>query len=187
MFLLAYTPIYIIAAFKTVNNTTTDSKGVDLMIKQILANNYIPIALVVLTLLLVLYFLIYSKLILNPQGNPIFTINKITSQHKEYVTYLGTYILPFVAIKTSSNFDMAAVVVMFLTIGFIYAKTNLIYTNPTLALFGFEIYEVEDDNGHTYDCISKDEFKSNEKVCGTKLGTNTFIISKWKGQNLKQS
>ncbi len=77
---------------------------------------------------------------------------------------------------------MAAVTFMFLTIGFIFSKTNLIYTNPTLAFFGYDIYEIETEEGKMYDCITKDKFAANDKPKGIKLGTNTFIISKWTKQ-----
>lgn len=182
LFLLAYVPIYIIASLKTIdknilNNFSSSS------LRQLLFNNKIPFLLISLSIILILYFLIYSKFALNPKGNPIFTIKQVKQQHKEYVTYLGTYILPFVSIETKTIFDEAAVVFMFLTIGFIFSKTNLIYTNPTLAFFGFEIYEVETEDGKTYDCISKDKFINGDKPCGYKLGENTFIISKWEKQN----
>lgn len=179
LFLLAYVPIYIIAALKTIDPTITDSCGVALTCKQIAINNLIPISLILISLLLITYFKIYSKLTLRPKGNPLFTIRTIKPQHKEYITYLGTYILPFVALETKTVFDMAAVTFMFLTIGFIFSKTTFIYTNPTLAFFGYDIFEIETEDGKTYDCISKDSFAENDKPKGIKLGTNTFIISKW--------
>ena len=176
LFLLAYIPIYIIAALKTINKDSFPIGNKSL--REIASLNIIPISLIVLSVFLIFYFKIYSKLALRPKGNPIFTISKISPQHKEYVTYLGTYILPFVALETKSIFDVIAIVFMFLTIGFIFSKTNLIYTNPTLAFFGYDIYEVEDSNGNKYDCITKDTFLNGDKPRGIKLGDKTFIISK---------
>lgn len=183
LFLLAYLPIYFIAALKTIDPTTTDKCGVVLTFTQIALNNIIPISLALVSLLLIIYFKIYSRLTLKPKGNPLFTIKAIKTQHKEYITYLGTYILPFVALETPTFFDMAAVTFMFLTIGFIFSKTTLIYTNPTLVFFGYNIFEIETEDGNTYDCITKDSFSQNDKPKGIKLGTNTFIISKWTNQH----
>jgi hypothetical protein len=178
LFLLAYIPIYIIAALKTINKDIFTPTGEYLPIKKIIYLNLIPLSLIILAILLVIYFKIYSRLALKPKGNPIFKISAISPQHKEYVTYLGTYILPFVAIETKTIFDVIAIVFMFLTIGFIFSKTNLIYTNPTLAFFGYDIYEVEDTNGNKYDCITKDVFSNGEMPRGIKLADKTFIISK---------
>lgn len=179
LFLLAYVPIYIIAALKTIDSSTTDKGGCLLNYKQIIFNNFIPISLLLLSVLLIVYFKIYSQLTLKPKGNPLFTIKSIKPQHKEYITYLGTYILPFVALETKTVFDMVAITFMFLTIGFIFSKTTLIYTNPTLAFFGYDIFEIETEEGKTYDCITKDSFTIGDKPRGLKLGENTFIISKW--------
>ena len=183
LFLLAYVPIYFIAALKTIDTTTIDKCGVLLTFRQIALNNIIPISLVLISFLLIVYFKVYSRLTLKPKGNPLFTIKSIKSQHKEYITYLGTYILPFVALETKTVFDMAAVTFMFLNMGFIFSKTTLIYTNPTLAFFGYDIFEIETEDGKIYDCITKDNFSQNEKLIGIKLGANTFIISKWTNQH----
>lgn len=113
LFLLAYIPIYIIGALKNINPDLVDKEGTKLTIQQVLLNNCIPIAFICLTILLIIYFKIYSRLALSPKGNPIFTIKKISPQHKEYITYLGTYILPFVGMKTANIFDVFAVIFMF--------------------------------------------------------------------------
>ncbi len=183
LFLLAYTPIYIIAALKTAYTNIETSNFNYLCIKEIASYNLIPLCLLGLTIILSCYFFIYSRLALKPKGNPIFIIKSISPQHKEYVTYLGTYILPFVALEVNTILDMIAVVFMFLTIGFIFSKTNLIYTNPTLAFFKYDIYEVEDSNGNKYDCITKDIFLPGDRPKGLKLGDKTFIISQWKNKN----
>jgi hypothetical protein len=179
LFLIAYLPIYIIAALRTVNNRVYLDCGNSYACKRILMNNIIPITLIVLSLLLILYFKFYARLALRPKGNPLFTIKRISNQRKEYITYLGTYILPFVALESKTEmFDLIAICFMFLTIGYIFSKTDLIYTNPTLAFFGYDIYEIEDENGNTYDCISKDKFVVENRPRGIKLGEKTFIISK---------
>jgi len=183
LFLLAYIPIYIIAALKTMDSGIIKSTGNQMSNYEILLNNKIPMSLILLSFLLVVYFKLYSRLSLRPKGNPLFTIKTVVPQHKEYITYLGTYILPFVSLETKTIFDMVAVAFMFLTIGFVFSKTNLIYTNPTLAFFGFDIYEIEDSMGNKYDCITKDALKANDRLSGLKLGEGTFLVSIWKKSN----
>lgn len=183
LFLLAYTPLYIIGALKAMHGPFFNPWGIPISLGDVLRQNITSVAFAITALLLIVYFIIYSKLALNASGNPIFTIKSISTPHKEYITYLGTYILPFLGLKTATFFDTLAIVFMFFTIGFIYSKTKLIYTNPTLTFFGFEIYEVEAENGVKYDCISREKLTEGVKVVGKKLGEKTFIISKWKSQN----
>jgi hypothetical protein len=142
LFLIAYIPIYIIGALKNIEPSLYDKTGKKLTIEQILSNNYIPLGFICLTIILIIYFRIYSKLALNPQGNPIFTIKKISPQHKEYITYLGTYILPFVGIKTTNLFDIIAVIFMFLTIGFIFSKTKNIFIG-NLYLYNINLFFIK--------------------------------------------
>ena len=178
LFLIAYIPVYLIAALKSINDALTDDKGVPYSTNQIISNNWMPISLLIVSIVLILYFIFYSHFALKPKGTPLFTIKKITQQRKEYITYLGTYILPFIGLQASNIFDVMAVVLMFLTIGFIYCKTNLIYTNPTLVLFGFDIFEVETNDGYVYDCISKYAFNVGDKPTGRKIAENTLILEK---------
>lgn len=183
LFLFAYIPIYIIAAFKTIDPEYLNSMGFFIGFKAIALNNIKSILLISLSFALLVYFKIYEKISLKATGTPLFKIKSITSQNKEYITYLGTYILPFIAIETKTIFDVLAYVFLFLTMGFIYAKTNLIYTNPMLMFFDYEIYEVIDDEGDKLMCISKHKLKPQESPIGVNLGDKTFLISIWKKEN----
>lgn len=116
-------------------------------------------------------------------GNPKFEIKSIESQNKEYITYLGTYILPFIALETKTVYDIAAYIILFLTMGMIYVRTNLVYTNPMLLFFKYDLYEVIDSENNKLICISKEQFKIGDKPIGIKLGEKTFIIKKWKREN----
>lgn len=182
LFLFAYLPIYIIVALKNINPNIFNIAGEPIPLKAIIQLNVIPILLVVLCILLLLFFKIHQIRSLKARGNSIFTIKEVSIHNKEYITYLGTYILPFTALETKTCFDVLAYAFMFLTIGFIFAKTNLIYTNPMLIVFGYEMYEVTTTKGGKFICISKTVPESNESPIGIKVGDKTYIISKWKNE-----
>lgn len=183
LFLFAYIPIYLILALKSYNPGFLKTGSHYNSFYHLFKHNYISIILVLLSLLLIVYFYFYKRINFKSQGNPKFAIKSITSQNKEYITYLGTYILPFVAAKTATPYDIAAYVVLFLTIGLIYIRTNLIYTNPMLLFFGYDLFEVVDDMDNKIVCISNVHFHVGDKPAAIKLGEKTFIISKWTKQN----
>lgn len=183
LFLFAYIPIYAIIALKSINIDIKSSYNENGFTREIIKKNCVSLLLIILIVVLIIYFIFHVRKSLTFSGNPKFRIKTIENQNKEYITYLGTYILPFIAIDTETIFDILAYILMFFTIGFIYARTNLIYTNPMLLFFGYEIFEVTDENGETYVCISKDKFKAGESPAGVSLGDKTFIIRKWKKQN----
>lgn len=184
LFLLAYVPIYLILALKSFHlEFVLDKKGGINTLYHIVKNNQVSTFLALISLLLVLYFLLLQRKSLVSQGNPKFQIKNIQSQNKEYITYLGTYILPFIALETKSILDIAAYIVLFVTMGLIYIRTNLIFTNPMLLFFGYDLIEITDTNNNKNVCISKYKFREGDKPIGIKLGENTYILSKWRKEN----
>jgi hypothetical protein len=185
LFLFAYIPIYFIVAFKSINPGIFSTDGSAKPLKEVVKLNAIPVLLIGLVIMLLLFFAIFQRIALRASGNPRFTIKSIGSQNKEYITYLGTYILPFVALETKTIFDVIAYVFLFLTMGYIYSKTTLVFTNPMLMFFGYELYEVTDTTDRKYVCIikAKVKLKASDKPIGIKLGENTYLLSKWKKEN----
>ena len=183
LFLFAYTPIYLIVAIKKFNPNIFTCFGKFYPFKEILLLNWFSVALILFSIFLCLYFKLHEWYSLKTKGNPIFTIKNIDYQHKEYIVYLGTYILPFISLEANTVFDALALVFMFLTIGIIYSKTNLIYTNPTLMFFDYEIFEVTTDQDSKFICISKNAFQPGDKPIGKSIGHKTYIISNWQKEN----
>ena len=187
LFLLAYLPLYLIVAVKAINEPIFDSFGNLLPLNKIVEQNLFSALLTCLFLVLLFSFLIYTKLIFRAQkGNRLFEIKKISTQEEKYIEYLGTYILPFIALESKDIFDVIAFVLMFFTLGYIYIKTNLIYTNPTLTFFGFNLFKIVTKSGEEYDCLSKDTFQVGDEPTGNKLAHDTFILKKWTPQGLKK-
>lgn len=136
----------------------------------------------IVTLLTLFY--VFQVNSLKAKGNPKFKIKSINENNKEYVTYLGTYILPFVAIETKGVSDVIAYIFLFMLMGFIFSRTNLIYTNPMLMFFNYDIFDITDEDGVKHLCVSKEKFNVGDEPIGVRLGERTFIIQKWKREIL---
>jgi hypothetical protein len=65
---------------------------------------------------------------------------------------------------------------LFLVIGFIYTKTNLLYANPTLALFGYYINLATFDDGEERTVISKGKLKRNNSYKYKELNEDLYFI-----------
>ncbi len=183
LFLLAYLPLYLIVAVKSINKPFYDEYGKLLPISSIVENNLLSTILIGLFVFLTLTFLLYTRYIFKAnKGNRLFKIAKINSQDEKYIEYLGTYILPFIALETKDIFDTTAFALMFLTLGYIYIKTNLIYTNPALTFFKYDLIQITTEDGKTYDCLTKNKFEIGDEPTGKKLSTDTFIIRPWTPQ-----
>lgn len=73
-------------------------------------------------------------------------ITNIENISCEHLTFLTTYIIPLVCFDMSNPRYVLILIILIIIIGIIFIKTDLFYANPTLALLGYYIYEVETNN-----------------------------------------
>ena len=75
-------------------------------------------------------------------------IIKVSNINFESVTFLATYIVPLACIDLDKSRSCLMLVTILVLIGWIYIKTNLFYTNPTLAIWGYHIYRISAEDTH---------------------------------------
>lgn len=85
-------------------------------------------------------------------------LNQISGQYKKAVDikpaakinfqYFLAYIIPFIAMDVDSTRQLLAYLVLFVFIGVLYIRTELLYVNPTLTLLGYNILKIktQDEN-----------------------------------------
>lgn len=176
LFLVSYIPLFVILAIQNVKTDLVSSVGVRLELSQILLNNLISIILLVISLLSLGYYFIFIKVNASAGFRSPKKILSIKNSGAEYLSYLATYILPFVGLKFDSIPNLAATALLFVVIGFIYTRTNLIYANPTLALFGYYIFSATFEDGLEKTIISKGKVKANESHKYKELSEEVYFI-----------
>jgi hypothetical protein len=72
--------------------------------------------------------------------------------------------------------NLVATAFLFLLIGFIYTKTNLLYANPTLALLGYYISLATFEDGEERTVISKGKLKKNNFYKYKELSEDLYFI-----------
>lgn len=75
-------------------------------------------------------------------------VMEVSDINFESVTFLATYIVPLACIDLDKDRSCLMLVTILILIGWIYIKTNLFYTNPTLAIWGYHIFKVTVENSH---------------------------------------
>jgi hypothetical protein len=105
------------------------------------------------------------------------TIKKIDDQNFEHLTFLTTYIVPFLRVKLEGR-DLVMTILLLFIIGAIFVRTNLFYKNPTLALLGYRLYKV--DTGETSGAIfiSKQALQTGDTVYNIFLADNIYFVKK---------
>lgn len=104
-------------------------------------------------------------------------ITKIEDQNYEHLTFLTTYIIPFLRVKLEGK-DLFVTILLLIIIGAIFIKTNLFYKNPTLALLGYKLYKVDTEKSNGLIFISKENLKLGDKVHHILLSDNVYFVKK---------
>lgn len=109
-----------------------------------------------------------------------FEIKKIESISYEHLTFLATYVVPLISFDFGSGRQMIVLGLLLVVMGVIYIKTDLFYANPSLALFGFHIYQVNgnfkmgDREGIILIC--RERLKEGQKVSYIKLDEKIYYV-----------
>lgn len=82
-------------------------------------------------------------------------VDSVASRDGDAMSYIVTYLLPFLAVNLNDVTDVASLGVVLLVIAILYVNSNMIYTNPVLNIVGYHIFEVHDADGKTSALICK--------------------------------
>ena len=66
---------------------------------------------------------------------------------QDILGYLFAYVFPFIGTDDQKYGEAIALGVLFFVVAVLYVKLNAIYVNPLLALAGYYLHEVVEDNG----------------------------------------
>lgn len=144
--------------------------------------NIIPTISLLLVVFGLIFYFRFKYIISGNHKLPerIITIENVNFEH---LTFLATYLLPFLTFNLTEDRNALIFFLILIIIGMIYVKTNMFYTNPTLALLGYHIYKVSTSNRTNIIIITKDKLESNEWVAVRLLSDNIFIAKKTTNTN----
>ena len=83
------------------------------------------------------------------------TVDSVASRDGDAMSYIVTYLLPFLAVKLNDVTDVGSLGMVLLVIAILYVNSNMIYTNPVLNIAGYHVFEIHDADGKTTALICK--------------------------------
>ncbi len=187
LFIISYAPLYLILFFQNINDDIY-KKGTNEFIgfKELIKLNITSISFLLLIVVSISLYFVFFRIILKSAPEK-FTIAEVKSNNVEHLSYLATYILPFVGLKFDSWQSILATIALFYVLGHIYIKTNMILTNPTLTFFKYAISTTIDSNGKTKLIIHKGEIQKNIEINLIPLIENIYILKNGKKSNHRTS
>ncbi len=171
-------------------------------------SSYVPLSVILFVLVLPTHEYVFAVVTLGigllSLGSLIFFIAKtqslqpfydtITSSQRrdnEIMSYIATYIFPFVTLPFSDWSKGIAYIILLGTIGVLYINSNLIYINPMLSLMRYHLYEVTlSQSDSVFLVLSKRVVKKGDMLPLIKMSEGIFMEKKsWRqpGQDERES
>lgn len=102
-------------------------------------------------------------------------IAKSSPNNAEAMSYIVTYIIPFLDLDLEKPGTALSLAVFFLMLAVIYVQSNMIHINPLLNLMGWFIYEVETEEGTEFSLITRKHHISRGSYRVIKLGGQLLL------------
>jgi hypothetical protein len=102
-------------------------------------------------------------------------VKEIENVNFESVTFLATYIVPLACIDLDKDRSPLMLIVILILIGWIYIKTNLFYTNPTLAVWGYHIYKISSEEKKNITIITRKRISLGDQLFLKNIDDKIFI------------
>jgi hypothetical protein len=103
----------------------------------------------------------------------------VISRDGDAMSYIVTYLLPFLAVKLNDPTDVVSLGIVLFVIGLLYVNSNMIHTNPVLNIVGYHIFEIEDGNGKTTALICKRSYiRTGSEIDAISVGDYVLLEKK---------
>ena len=102
-------------------------------------------------------------------------VTQIQRKDTDTVSYIATYVLPFLTIPFSDLQQGLILTTFFLMVGVLYMNSNMIHINPMLNLTGFHIYEMILSDGRTCSIISKNVVRRGAELSVIAIGDDLYL------------
>lgn len=163
LFLSAYLPLFLILAIKT----------------------WFDVTAIVILLAVVLYSFVWFVMIWVRQKETTDSYNVVgvENKSKEALTYLVPYIIAFISFDMTKWQDLTALFVLMLLLFAVYVNSDLLYINPLLALFSYQVYQVEvkkiaagcDEKKWDITVLSSEKIHVGDNIKVRDLSDNVFL------------
>lgn len=175
MFISSYFPLYIMLLILNVNRYNSVNKILGLIKGN---NNRVFIFVITLIFLIILSFVSLYDL-KRTSWDEYCDIGKIERPDDTVISYMMTYIIPLLTTDNLTNEIVIINIFLFILIGYLYIRLNLIYLNPLWSIFGYIMYKTDNDMILITNIpYSRIKSLNNNTAKGTLLGGNIYLIQK---------
>lgn len=138
MFITSYIPLFGLLIIRQIKQNF-DYLNIGILNRQNVITAFEKFGLTYFFILLSLFGYAGLKLLLKNLDNKktngeIVKIIDVENKNGESISYISTYIVPFIFQDTNNFFDISSIFIVLVIIFFIYTKSNMIVINPILSI-----------------------------------------------------
>ena len=109
-------------------------------------------------------------------------IKKCQSENYEHLTFLSTYIIPFLGFNFDSPMRLLAYLFLVVLIGVMLVRSDKCYANPTLAVLGYKLYRATLSDGcndyNSVVIVTKSDLSSGDNVAYKFISKTVCFVRK---------
>ena len=178
LFLSSYSPLFIIIALRA-HDAKHKILGYHLEPTQIgsVELSYLSVGSLIVTIVSVAFLALMIRMNRTRQGQ-LSEIEHYQNRSDMFTEYLLVYIFPFIVFEFSNLFDVAAFLVLFITVAAIVIRSNRLFVNPVLVAFRYRVYEIETEHDRRI-LLTKDRLDGNNITINTaRISSDVYITTK---------
>lgn len=166
LFLSSYAPLFLILSMQMLHFENVKHL-------QNLEIGMVPTVLILTGCISILLLIILLEFLRNAANEPV-TVSHIDNSNMDVLSYIATYLIPFLWFKFDTYWANISNVLVFLMIGYLYIHSGMIHINPALSLLWHQIFRIETDKWYRRIIISNHDISKNTTIKAVKLTTNTY-------------
>lgn len=144
--------------------------------------NIVPLICFLLMVLGLIFYKFFDYKLIKGAADLPQIVNELDDINYETVSFLITYIIPLlffvVGADISVHRNFVILILVLLIIGIIYCRTNMFYTNPTLAILGYHVYKISTNQNKEMIVIIRGKLQVKDSFYPHLIDDNIYFIKK---------
>lgn len=172
LFISSYFPLYIFLLILNINSYNSIEKLQKIPVIIFLFSMIVCIIISIISLI---------AIIVSKNGTKKLAIENIERPDDTILSYIMTYIIPILTVNNMENYQIVVNILLFILIGYLYIRLNLLYLNPLWSMFGYISYRINNDTVliTNYKMAElKNKVKNKQSIKGFYIANDIFIAKK---------
>lgn len=148
LFILSMAPFFVILGLMCMDIPVTFEKDAEFIgWSQLWENTKFGVYIILISIILEYAILkLFEKVCCDVSGEQTELVTKVENRNFELLSFVTSVFLPLISFQYDQLSHWLVTLLIIILIGHIFCISDGYFTNPTLAIFHFRLYEVELDN-----------------------------------------